>query len=67
MITNNTIKPSQKLPIMTKHTPTENSQVVTTEKDLLPGALCSQNACSEAEDIRGSGSPSVLWNGTSKA
>lgn len=45
----------------------KNLQVVITEKDLLPGALYSQNAYNEAEDTQGGGNQFVLWNGTLKA
>lgn len=52
---------------MTKYISDENLQVATIEKDLLPGALYSQNAYNEAEDTQGNGNQFLLWNGTLKA
>lgn len=45
----------------------KNFQVVIREKELLPGALYSQNAYNEAEDTQGGESQFVLRNGTLKA
>lgn len=66
-ITKNYYKIGLKSLIVTKYISDENLQVATIEKDLLPGALYSQNAYNEAEDTQGNGNQFLLWNGTLKA